>query len=245
MNNKIRQNFSIKKRLKEIVEREETVAGKVFNLFIMALILLSVISLSVETLPDLDPNILRVLVIFELVVVIIFSIEYLLRIYVADRKPKYIFSFYGIIDLLAIVPFYMAAGIDLRSIRIFRLLRVFRILKFTRYSEAATRLLNVFKMIKAELLIFLLITICIVYIAAVGIYYFESPTQPEIFKSVFHSLWWAVTTITLLGYGDVYPVTIGGRIFTYLVLMVSIAMIAIPTGLIASALSKEIDLEAS
>jgi len=233
----------MKMRLKEIVEREEIIAGKIFNLFIMGLILLSVISLSIETLPDLDPNFLRALVIFEIVVVIIFSIEYLLRIYVADSKLKYIFSFYGVIDLLAIVPFYLAAGIDLRSIRVFRLLRVFRILKFTRYSDAATRLLNVFKMVKAELIIFLLITICLIYIAAVGIYYFESPAQPEIFISVFHSLWWAVTTFTLLGYGDVYPVTAGGRIFTYLVLMISITMIAIPTGLIASALSKEIDLE--
>lgn len=233
----------MKVRLKEIVEREDSIAGKTFNLFIMGLIILSVISLSVETLPDLGPNTLRALIIFEIVVVIIFTIEYLLRIYVADNKLRYIFSFYGVIDLLAIVPFYVAAGIDLRSIRVFRLLRVFRILKFTRYSDAATRLLNVFKMIKAELIIFLMITICFIYIAAVGIYYFESPAQPEIFTSVFHSLWWAVSTFTLLGYGDVYPVTTGGRIFTYVVLMVSIAMIAIPTGLIASALSKEIDLE--
>jgi len=233
----------MKERLKVIIEREETTAGRIFNLFIMGLILLSVVSLSVETLPDLDQNFLRALIIFEVVVVIIFSIEYLLRIYVADSKLNYIFSFYGIIDLLAIVPFYVTAGIDLRSIRIFRLLRVFRILKFSRYSKAATRLLNVFKLIKAELVIILLITICLIYIAAVGIYYFENPAQPEIFTTVFHSLWWAVTTITLLGYGDVYPVTTGGRIFTYFVLMVGIAMIAIPTGLIASALNKEFDIE--
>lgn len=229
--------------LKEIVEREETTAGKIFNLFIMSLIILSVLSMSVETLPDLDQNWLRVLIIFEVVVVIIFSIEYLLRIYVADSKFNYIFSFYGVIDLLAIVPFYVTAGIDLRSIRIFRLLRVFRILKFSRYSMAATRLLNVFKLIKAELVIFLLLTVCLIYIAAVGIYYFENPVQPELFTSVFHSMWWAVTTFTLLGYGDVYPVTTGGRIFTYVVLMAGIAMIAIPTGLIASALNKQIDIK--
>ncbi|CAN5431339.1 hypothetical protein BH23BAC3_BH23BAC3_13070 [soil metagenome] len=228
--------------LKEIVEREQTTAGRIFNLFIMGLIILSVVSLSLETLPELDQNFLRALIIFEVVIVIIFSIEYLLRIYVADSKLNYIFSFYGIIDLLAIVPFYVTAGIDLRSIRIFRLLRVFRILKFSRYSVAATRLLNVFKLIKAELVIILLITVCLIYIAAVGIYYFENPAQPEIFTSVFHSLWWAVTTFTLLGYGDVYPVTTGGRIFTYFVLMVGIAMIAIPTGLIASALNKQIDI---
>lgn len=233
----------MKKRLKEIIEREESTAGKIFNLFIIGLIILSVVSLSVETMPNLDPNLLKALVLFEIVVVIIFSIEYLLRIYVADSKSGYIFSFYGVIDLLAIVPFYVTAGIDLRSIRVFRLLRVFRILKISRYSEAATRLLHAFKSIRAELAIFLLITICLIYIAAVGIYYFEHPAQPEIFISVFHSLWWALTTFTFLGYGDVYPITAGGRIFTFLVLMVSIAMIAIPTGLIASALSKEIDIE--
>ncbi len=233
----------MKMKLKEIVEKEETTAGKIFNLFIMGLILLSVVSLSVETLPDLDPDILRTLGIFEVVVVSIFSIEYLLRIYVADNKFRYIFSFYGIIDLLAILPFYMTAGIDLRSIRVFRLLRVLRILKFSRYSEASTRLLKVFKSIKAELVIFLLISFCFIYIAAVGIYYFENRAQPELFTSVFHSLWWVVTTFTLLGYGDVYPITTGGRLFTYFVLMVSIAIIAIPTGLIASALSKEIEIE--
>ncbi|MCH8569431.1 MAG: ion transporter [Balneolales bacterium] len=233
----------MKKRLKDIVEREDTAAGKIFNLFIMGLIILSVISLSVETLPDLSQNILRALVFFEIVVVVIFSVEYLLRIYVADSKRKYIFSFYGIIDLLAIVPFYLTAGVDLRSIRVFRILRVLRIFKLSRYSDATTRLLNAFKLIKAELVVLLAIALCLIYIAAVGIFYFENPAQPEVFTSVFHSLWWAVTTVTLLGYGDVYPITIGGRIFTYLVLMISIAMIAIPTGLIASALNKEVNIE--
>ena len=84
---------------------------------------------------------------------------------------------------------------------------------------------------------------CIIYVAAIGIYYFENPAQPEIFKSVFHSLWWSVTTFTFLGYGDVYPVTIGGRIFTFFGLITGIAMIALPTGLVAAALRKEIDIE--
>jgi voltage-gated potassium channel len=219
----------MKERLKIIVEREDTRAGRVFNLFIMGLILLSVLSISFETLPGLDPAILRAIVIFEVVVVIIFTIEY-------------IFSFYGIIDVLAIIPFYAKTGIDLRSIRVFRILRAFRILKFSRYSKAATRLLNTFKLIRAELVIIFFILVCLIYLAAIGIYYFESQAQPDEFASVFHSLWWSVSTVTLLGYGDVYPITAGGRIFTFFVLMIGIAMIAVPTGLIASALSKEFEI---
>jgi len=232
----------MKERLKTIIEREDTRAGRIFNLFIMGLIVLSVLSISFETLPGLDPAIMRALVIFEVVVVIIFTIEYILRIYVADIKKDYIFSFYGIIDALAIIPFYAKTGIDLRSVRVFRILRAFRIFKFSRYSKAATRLLNAFKLIRAELVIIFFILVCLMYLAAIGIYYFESQAQPDDFASVFHGLWWAVSTITLLGYGDVYPITAGGRLFTFFVLIIGIAMIAVPTGLIASALSKEFDI---
>ena len=233
----------MKKRLKEIVESDESLAGRVFNLFIIVLILLSVLSISLETLPDLDESIMRFLKIFELVVVIIFTVEYLLRIYVADKKLGYIFSFYGLIDLIAILPFYIATGLDLRAIRIFRVLRLLRILKLAQYSEAASLLMRVFKSIRRELVVFLFVTICILYVAAIGIYYFENPVQPEKFSSVFHSLWWSVTTFTLLGYGDIYPVTIGGRIFTFFVLVTGIAMIAVPTGLVAAALREEIEIE--
>lgn len=232
----------MKERLKVIIEREDTRAGRIFNLTIMGLIVLSVLSISFETLPGLDPAILRGLVIFEVIIVIIFTVEYILRIYVADKKLDYIFSFYGIIDALAIIPFYAQTGIDLRSIRVFRILRAFRIFKFSRYSKAATRLMNTFKLIRAELVIFFFILTCLLYLSAIGIYYFENPAQPDDFASVFHGLWWAVSTITLLGYGDVYPITTGGRIFTFFVLMLGIAMIAVPTGLIASALNKEFEI---
>jgi len=234
--------MSIRAILKDVVENDKTGAGKAFNLFIIGLIVLSAISISIETLPGLRPNMVRALLIFETVTVILFSIEYLLRIYVADRKLQYIFSFYGIIDFIAIVPFYLAVGIDLRSIRIFRLLRLFRILKLARFSEASTRLLHAFKSIKAELGIYLIILCCIMYISAVGIYLFENSAQPDTFSSIFHSMWWATSTITLLGYGDIYPVTTGGRIFTFTILIAGIAMISILTGLISSALNNQIDL---
>jgi voltage-gated potassium channel len=121
-------------KLKQIVEDSDTSLGKNFDLFIQFLIILSLISFSIETLPDLSKNTRFILKISEIVIVIIFSIEYLVRLFVADKKLKFIFSFYGLIDLFAILPFYIASGVDLRAIRIFRLFRLFRIFKIFRFS---------------------------------------------------------------------------------------------------------------
>lgn len=186
---------------------------------------------------------IAILEIFEIITVLIFTIEYLLRVFVADKKLKFIFSFYGLVDLIAILPFYIAVGLDLRSIRIFRLLRIIRMMKFTRYNDAINRLVEAFHSIKAELVVFVMITLCVLYVAALGIYYFENPAQPDKYVSVFHSLWWSVATLTTVGYGDVYPITLGGRIFTFVILMIGLGLISVPTGLIASALTKTLKSE--
>ncbi|MEX0722764.1 MAG: ion transporter [Gracilimonas sp.] len=222
--------------LKQIVENSNTKAGKVFDLTIQFLIIYSLITFSISTIPDLSEGLLQFLFISQIITVGIFTIEYLLRIYVADKKLDYIFSFYGIIDLLAILPFYLAIAIDLRAIRIVRLLRLFRLLKIARYSEALKRYRIAFKDIKEELVIFLSATCFLIYISAVGIYYFENSVQPEAFKSIFHSLWWAVATLTTVGYGDIYPITVGGKVFTFLILMIGLSVVAVPAGLLASAL---------
>ncbi|WP_444927605.1 potassium channel family protein [Microbulbifer sp. TRSA002] len=106
------------------------------------------------------------------------------------------------------------------------------------YSKAVARFGRAFRMIKEELVLFRVTALILLYLSSVGIYYFESAAQPEQFKSIFHSLWWAVTTLTTVGYGDMYPVTLGGRIFTFFVLLIGLGVVAIPTGLVASALSK-------
>jgi voltage-gated potassium channel len=228
----------VKDRLKQIIERTDTVAGRVFDIAIQSLIIVSLISFAVETLPDLSQGFRRALSWMETATVAIFTVEYALRVFVADRKRDYIFSFSGIIDLLAIVPFYLRTGMDLRSVRVFRLLRVFRSFKIFRYSKAIRRFQRAFIIVKEELLLFLMATGMVLYLAAVGIYYFENEAQPEAFGSVFHSLWWAVTTLTTVGYGDVYPITVGGRLFTFLVLMIGLGVVAVPAGLLASALTK-------
>lgn len=170
-------------------------------------------------------------------VIIIFTIEYLLRIIYAPHKFRYIFSFYGLIDLFAIVPFYLATTIDLRSIRVFRLFRLIRLLKLLKYSKAINRFHRALVIAKEELILFAFVTVILLYLSSVGIYHFENSAQPQLFQSVFHSLWWAVTTLTTVGYGDMYPVTSGGKIFTTIVLFIGLGIVAIPTGLIASALS--------
>jgi voltage-gated potassium channel len=225
-------------KLREIVEGRNTRAGRVFDYTIQALIILSIISFSIETLPDLELRTQELLRSFQLFTVIIFTLEYGLRIMVATRKLKYIFSPFGIIDLLAVLPFYIGTGVDLRAIRAFRLLRLFGMFKLVRYSEALQRIHIALKLARAELVLFLSVALIMLYMSAVGIYYFEGQAQPELFGSVFHSLWWAVSTLTTVGYGDVFPITIGGKIFTFFVLMVGLSLIATPAGIISSSLTE-------
>jgi voltage-gated potassium channel len=229
--------------LKRIVEQHDTRAGRTFDLVIQALIFVSLLAFSIETLPNLSPTVHRWLDIIEVFTVLVFTVEYLLRLYLADSKPAFAFSFFGVIDLLAVLPFYIASGIDLRSIRLFRFLRLFRAFKLVRYSKAIRRFQRAFTIAREEIVLFVIVTLMLMYFSAVGIYYFENEDQPEKFASVFHSLWWSVATLTTVGYGDVYPVTTGGKFFTFLILIIGLGFVSVPAGLVASALSKAREME--
>jgi len=224
--------------LKQIVEESDTRAGRVFDLTVQALVVFSLVGFSIETLPDLSPRTRWLLRLSEIGTVSIFTAEYLLRWVVADRKLGFALSFFGLVDLLAILPFYIGLGVDLRSIRVVRLLRLFRILKLTRYSAAVQRLHRALIIAREDLVLFGSTAVILLYVASVGVYFFERDAQPEHFASIFHSLWWAVVTLTTVGYGDVVPVTVGGRMFTGVVLVLGLGVIAVPTGLVASALSQ-------
>lgn len=229
--------------LKRIVERQDTKWGRVFDLVIQALIVVSLVSFTVETLPDLSPASKKVLELIELVTVLVFTAEYLLRLLMADSKLGFAFSFFGMIDLLAFLPFYFAPGLDLRAVRAFRFLRLFRAFKLARYSKAMQRFAKAFDMAKEEILLFFAVAVLMIYFSAVGIYYFEHEAQPEKFASVIHSMWWSICTLTTVGYGDVYPVTPGGKVFTSVVMVIGLGIVAVPAGLLASAVSKARDME--
>ena len=234
--------------LKRFVEEGDTRAGKAFHAGIQILIVLSLLSYSIETLPDLSSEQKTWLDYFEWFSVIVFSIDYLLRLIVATPKRSYAFIFFGLVDLASILPFYLGLvfvglGLDLRAVRAFRLLRVLRLFKLGRYNAALRRFERAFVIAREEFILFVGATIVLLYLAAIGIHFFEAEAQPKTFGTVFHCLWWAVTTLTTVGYGDVYPITVGGRIFTFVILMIGLGVIAIPVGLLGSALSKARELE--
>ena len=233
----------MKKQLWLILEDTTTKKGRYFDYFIQILILLSLVSFSLDTLPNLSYNTRVFLDYFEVISIMIFTIEFLLRIYVSKKPLSYIFSFYGIIDILAILPFYLNRVLDLRFLRAFRIFRIFRALKLLRYNKALNRFRVAFKIVKEEVTLFFIVTLVLIFITSAGIYFFENEAQPEVFKSVFHSAWWSIVTLTTVGYGDVYPITIGGKIFTFFVLMIGVGLVTVPAGLVATALSKARELE--
>ena len=233
----------MREKLRKIIEDNTSVKGRIFDHFIQILILISLISFALETLPNLSPTTIAILRSIEVFSVITFSIEYILRIYVSSNPLKYICSFYGIIDFLAIFPFYLRLTVDLRMLRAFRVFSVFRALKLIRYNRALRRFSIAIQIIKEELILFFITTSILIFISASGIYFFENEAQPELFKSIFHSIWWAIATLTTVGYGDVFPITVGGKIFTFFVLIIGVGVVTVPAGLIASALSKARTIE--
>jgi voltage-gated potassium channel len=224
-------------KLLELVTRPESPHGRAFEWLIQILIVVSVLSVGLETLPNEPIWLSRAFEIEEIVVVAVFSFEYLLRLASAEKKLAFVFSFYGLVDLAAIAPFYLS-GADLRALRAFRLLRLLRILKLARYSAATQRLIDAFKEARAELAVFLGVTLVAIYLCAIGIYHFEHEAQPDKFVSVLDGMWWAVTTLTTVNFGDVYPVTPAGKLFTAFILICGLGIIAVPTGLVTSALTK-------
>ena len=233
----------MKEKLRILIEDNTTKTGRIFDYFIQILILISLISFSIETLPDNSPETKQILRIVEISCVFVFSIEYILRVFVAKKPLKYIFSFYGIVDLLAILPFYLRATIDLRALRAFRVFRIFRALKLIRYNKALHRFHIAARIVKEELVLFFIVTGILIFLSASGIYFFENEAQPKVFSSIFHSLWWAIVTLTTVGYGDVYPITLGGKIFTFFVLIIGIGVVTVPAGLVATALAKARKIE--
>ena len=224
----------------DLLNNPATRQGRYFMLLINFLIFLSMVSFSVATLPELSQQTIQLLTYVEILIVVIFSVEYAARLYFAVGKIQFVFSFFGIIDLLSFAPlyFFLITGVDTRSLQVLRLFRLMRLFKLFRYSKAIERLKIAKNHCKDEMILFTAVAFILLFISAVGIYHFEKEAQPEVFRSVFDGLWWGVITLTTVGYGDIVPITAGGRAFALVIVMVGLGIVAVPTGLIASGLQQ-------
>ena len=234
--------MSLRSKIRTVVEDNSTKKGKIFDYTIQLLILLSLVGFSIETLPNNSDELIEFLYVFEIFCITVFSFEYFLRILISNKPFNYIFSFYGIIDFLAIIPYYLSS-IDLRFLRAFRVFRVFRAFKLVKYNKALNRFQIAYRIVKEELTLFLVVILILLFIVSAGIYFFENQAQPEVFKSIFHSSWWSIVTLTTVGYGDVYPITLGGKIFTFFVLIIGVGVVTVPAGLVATSLSKAREIQ--
>ena len=249
---------AVKQRVFEIISKAEDGDrfSAVFDWSIVALIALSVISIILESFAGIYTRYRSVFQVFEVITVVVFTAEYLLRIWTADLlhpeskypRLRYILSLIAIIDLLAILPFYLPFfSADLRFLRMMRLFRLFRLLrvfKLGRYFEALQIIVKVIRTSGPQLIMSVAICFFVMLFSAIVMYTVENPVQPKQFPNVIASLWWAMCTLTTVGYGDVYPVTDIGRFFASVISLVGIGIIAIPTGIIAAGFNHVIDKKA-
>ena len=207
--------------------------------FIYVLILLSTLAIILESDQELSKTYHRLFRNFEVISVAIFSLEYIYRTVLNFRRNKnlkYNYSFYGLIDLIAVLPFFLplAFAFDSRALRILRLIRALRVLKVSQHSKAVKHLLQVFKQIKGELTLTFFLSLILIVFSGIVVYYAENPSQPDVFNNIGNSIWWALATLTTVGYGDIYPITVLGKVIASFVAIVGIGLIAIPTGLISA-----------
>lgn len=230
--------------------------NQIFIKFIYGLIVLNVISLILESYHDIKVEYSYFLDIFEIISVIVFTIEYVLRFWTADlcedfsgtsfrKRVQFTFSGLGLIDLISILPFYLPLffTFDLRILRILRLFRLLRIFKLGRYSKSFKIITSVLKESKSELGVTVFVAFVMLVLSSTLMYYIENEVQPENFASIGHAFWWAVATLTTVGYGDVYPMTGMGKFLSGFIALIGIGFIALPTGIISSVFVEKVQQE--
>jgi len=235
----------LKKKVHHILEPGDKApfASQIFVIFIMALIVLNVIAIILDTVEGYHSAYGRFFRVFNFFSVMVFTVEYLLRLWSCTENRKYHSPIWGrllfivtplaLIDLIAILPFYipMVTNVDLRFLRA---LRLFRIFKMTRYSSRFKVFMDVLRDKKEEILISLMLVVVLLIISASLMYYAENKVQPEEFSNIPEAMWWAVVTLTTVGYGEVVPATSFGRVLAGCVAVLGISLFAIPAGIIAS-----------
>lgn len=247
----------LKKRLFEILDvaSSEDRVSRMFDLALILLISLNVLAVVLETVDAVATRFSGLLNWFESVSVAIFTIEYILRIWTSTEgtscpqpitgRIKYALTPFALIDLIAILPFYLPFmfAFDLRFVRILRMLRFFRLFKLARYSKAMRILGTSLKSKKEELVIVLSFVLILLVFASSLMYFIETQAQPEVFPNIISALWWGVATLTTVGYGDVYPVTALGKFLGSIIALLGIGIFALPAGILASGFSETLKIE--
>jgi len=245
----------IKRKVFDIIDDKKVKGSKInkcFEIFIISLIVLSIIEIILESYESVSFKYQSQLRFFEFLAITVFSIEYLLRLWTADLKYpsegkvssrfKFVTSVMGIIDLLALLPFFLPLifKFDLRFIRILRVFRLFRIFKLNRYSKAFNLLGSICREKKNEIFVTLFINAILILIASTIMYNLENEIQPDKFPNIVETFWWAIATLTTVGYGDVFPVTSLGKIMSGIIATLGIGLVALPTGIISAGFVEKI-----
>lgn len=238
--NKTNQKKDWKDRLHEIIYEADTKEGKLFDIILLVAIIASIVLVMLESIQSIDSKYHDLLNIGEWIITILFTIEYILRIISIKKPLGYIFSFYGIIDLLSTIPKYLSFIVvgsqNLIALRALRLLRVFRILKLTRYVGASNRLIVALKASRAKIAVFLFFIVILCTILGTIMYIVEGEANG--FTNIPKSIYWAIVTLTTVGFGDITPQTPLGQLIASIIMILGYAIIAIPTGIVSSEMTK-------
>jgi len=245
-----------RKRTWEIVEAANAgdTASRVFDIAILALIFLNTVAVIIGSVQSIQERWCVFLNVFEVVSVVLFTVEYLARLWSCTVDPRFegriggrmrhAFQAMSIIDLLAILPFYLPfVGIDLRSLRVLRLLRVLRVAKVGRYYSSLKVIKHVFKEKKEELVLTSALMGLLLVVSSSLLYYCENRTRPDAFSSIPATMWWSVATLTTVGYGDMYPVTVMGKLCASVIAILGIGMFALPTGILGAGFVEQMQKE--
>lgn len=236
-------------------EDRSTIWSRFVNILIVTLIIATVVTVILETVESIYNEYHDLFISIEIFTITMFTIEYFLRIWSCTvlekyRHPikgrlRYMFSAGSIVDMLSILPFYLPLilGMDLRFIMTLRLLRFLRLLKLGRYMQASVKLVRVIQKKKEELILSFSLTLLLIIVSSSLMYTIEHAAQPGVFSSIPHTMWWAVSTLTTVGYGDIIPVTALGKLLTGLISLLGVGLFALPTGILVSGFATEFNKE--
>lgn len=246
--------MTTRKKIYQALEPSAREKGISFtNKILIFLVVISFVAFSLETEMSLSEGFRQKLSLFNVFVLGIFAIEFIFRVWVASENPdykglkgrlRYLATPFAITDMLAFLPELIALTLaqgDLHAIAALRVLRLFRLLKLVRFVPAFGLLSSALKRSGASLIVALGLALTLIYVSAIIIYFIEGSIQPEAFGSIPRATWWAVATLTTVGYGDAYPISIGGKIFAGVIALAGIGVVALPAGIFASAVSDEMD----